>query len=102
LLSFGFQGIKKETHAMAGWRAMFLTLGILTLLIGVFIFFFLPNTPVEAKFLTIEERVALLKHTSVNMTGVANHKPRPKELLEALKDPQLYLLILPGVFVSLL
>jgi sugar phosphate permease len=101
LLSFGFQNITVESNGIAGWRAMFLTLGILTLLIGVFVHFFLPNTPAEARFLSLEEKVALLRHTSVNMTGVANHKPRPREILEALRDPQLYLLILPGVFASM-
>jgi MFS family permease len=100
LLSYAFQAVPKD-FPLHGWRLMFLTLGITTLFIGALCWFRLPDTPMNAKFLSDEEKVAILRHVSINMTGVANKKARPAEIWEALRDPQIYLLVLPGIFVSL-
>jgi MFS family permease len=100
LLSYAFQAVPHDGRFLNGWRLMFLVLGILTMFVGALTWYWLPDTPMNAKFLKTEEKVALLKHVSVNMTGVSNHKARPKEILEAVKDPQIYLLVLPGIFVS--
>jgi len=99
LLSFAFQAIPSNRW-LNGWRAMFITLGVLTILVGILTYYWLPDTPMNAKFITTTEKVALLKHVSVNMTGISNHKPRPKELLEGVKDLQIWGLVLPGIFVS--
>lgn len=100
LMSFAFQGIKRDGRFWSGWRWMFITLGLLTTFVGLLAFFWLPDTPMNAKFMKTEEKVALLNHVSVNMTGISQHKPRPREILEALKDPQIFMLTVPGIFVS--
>jgi hypothetical protein len=89
-----------KDYPVSSWRLMFITLGAVTIVVGVFVILWLPDTPMEAKFLTTEEKVVLLRHVSINMTGVANRTPRPKELLEAFKDVQILLLIFPGIFVG--
>ncbi|KAK0736461.1 major facilitator superfamily domain-containing protein [Apiosordaria backusii] len=99
LVSFGFQHMSPDTR-LAGWRTMFLTLGLVTVIVGSAVIIFLPDTPMQAKFLTDNEKVALLKHVSVNQTGVENRKFRGKEILEALMDPQVYLLLLAVVLLS--
>lgn len=98
LVSFGFQHIGPGA-SLAGWRIMFVTLGCITVLIGLCTFFLLPDTPMKAKWLTPGEKVALLKHVSVNQTGIENRKFRPREILEALCDPQLYLMLVSVVLV---
>ncbi|KAK4183984.1 putative allantoate protein [Podospora australis] len=99
LVSYGFQHMGEDAK-LAGWRTMFLTLGLCTVLVGSSIIIFLPDTPMKAKWLSDNEKVALLKHVSVNQTGVENRKFRGKEILEALMDPQLYLLLLSVVLLS--
>jgi hypothetical protein len=89
-----------KDYPVSSWRLMFITLGALTILVGIAVLLYLPDTPMNAKFLTTGEKVALLRHVSINMTGVANRTPRPKELLEAVRDLQILLLIFPGIFVS--
>jgi len=69
---------------------MFIALGVITLIVGALCFWYLPDTPMNARFLNDREKVAILKHVSVNMTGIANNRLRPKELLEALTDIQVY------------
>ncbi|KAK4167794.1 putative allantoate protein [Cladorrhinum sp. PSN259] len=99
LVSFGFQHMGPDAR-LAGWRTMFLTLGLLTVIVGSCVILFLPDTPMKAKWLSDNEKVALLKHVSVNKTGVENRKFRSKEILEALMDPQIYLLLLAVVLLS--
>lgn len=81
---------------------MFLVLGLVTVVIGIATLLLLPDTPMQAKWLTDDEKVTLLRHVSVNQTGIEGKKFRPKEILEALADPQIILLILSVVLVSIL
>jgi hypothetical protein len=54
----------------------------------------------KARWLSASDKVALLKHVSVNQTGINTHKFRPKEILDALTDPQLYLMVVAVALVS--
>ncbi|KAH0601497.1 hypothetical protein MHUMG1_00373 [Metarhizium humberi] len=99
LVSFGFQHMTPGA-ALAGWRTMFVVLGCLTVVFGICTLLFIPDTPMQAKWLSDTEKVALLKHISVNQTGIQSRKFRVKEIFEALLDPQIYLLILSVVLLS--
>lgn len=98
-VSYGFQHVAPGA-GLAGWRVMFVVLGCMTVVFGLCTFFFLPDTPMKARWLSNTEKVALLKHVSVNQTGIESRKFRLKEIVEALTDPQIYLLILSVVLLS--
>jgi len=98
-VSYAFQHVGKGSE-LEGWRIMFITLGCVTVVIGICTIIFLPDTPMKARWLSDNEKVALLKHVSVNQTGIDNKKFRIEEILEALLDPQLYLLLLAVVLLS--
>ncbi|EQL04192.1 allantoate permease [Ophiocordyceps sinensis CO18] len=49
---------------------------------------------------SVTEKVALLKHVSVNQTGIDTPGFRPREVLEALADPQIWLLVVSVVLLS--
>jgi MFS family permease len=102
LMSYGFLGVPLDGRYWAGWRMMFIVLGALTLMVGIVTFMRLPDHPMNAKFLSVEEKVAILKHVSVNMTGISQPKYRKKELWEAAKDPQILMLVFPAILVSYL
>lgn len=99
-VSYGFQHVERGSGIMAGWRMMFLVLGIVTVVVGVAVGVWLPDTPMKATWLTDEEKVALIRHVSVNRTGIEGTKFRPKEILEALLDPQIWMLTLAVVLVG--
>ncbi|MBE3046084.1 MFS transporter [Candidatus Bathyarchaeota archaeon] len=100
IVSYAFQHIAKDA-ALSGWRVMFIVLGCLTVLIGLWTFFLLPDTPMKASWLSDREKVILLKHVSINQTGIQNRKFRWKEIGEALIDPQIYLLLISVILVRL-
>jgi predicted MFS family arabinose efflux permease len=98
-VSYGFQHMTPGS-GLAGWRTMFVVLGCVTVTIGLSVIVFLPDTPMKARWLSNTEKVALLKHVSVNQTGIESRKFRPKQILEAVLDPQMWLLLLSVVLLS--
>ena len=100
LLSFAFQHLRHG--AIAGWRVMFIVLGIVTVIIGLATAFYLPDTPMKAKFLSEEDKVVLLKHVSVNQTGIENRRFQWSQIKEAFYDIQIWLLLLITILVSIL
>ena len=100
LLSFAFQHVQHEV--IAGWRVMFIVLGLVTVFIGIGTASYLPDTPMKAKFLSEEEKVTLLKHVSINQTGIENRRFQISQIWEALRDIQLWLLVLVTILVGFL
>ena len=96
-MSYIFQQVKHQ--AIAGWQIMFVVLGAVTISIGVVAFLVLPNSPIEARFLSEAEKLALLKHVSVNRTGMENKNIKLWQLLEGLLDPQLWLMTILTILV---
>jgi MFS family permease len=100
VVSYAFQHISPETSGLSGWRIMFVVLGCLTVVIGLSVVLFVPDTPMQAKWMSDTEKVALLKHVSVNQTGIRNTRFRGAEIVEAVLDPQIWLMILPVMLIS--
>ena len=68
------------------------------MIIGIISALILPGTPMTARFLSEAERVALIKHVSVNQTGIEN-KFRIAHVREILLDLQIWLLSLNTILV---
>lgn len=97
IVSYAFQQVKHQS--IAGWQMMFIVLGILTVIVGIGTFFIIPDTPLEAKFLSAAEKLALLNHVSVNRTGIQNKNYKLSQLVEMLVDPQLYFMTILTILV---
>lgn len=98
LISFAFQHIKNRQFK--SWQAMFVFVGVATALIGIATFFVLPDSPMKAKWLSEAEKAALLKHVSVNQTGIHNKHFKISQALEVLTDIQLWLMTICTICVS--
>ncbi|PFH55092.1 hypothetical protein XA68_10757 [Ophiocordyceps unilateralis] len=98
-VSYAFQHIGPNA-ALAGWRIMFLVLGLVTVSFGLCTLALLPDTPMQARWMSTTEKVALLKHVSVNQTGIQSRRFRPKEVVEALLDPQIWLLVIAVMLLT--
>ncbi|KAL2040042.1 hypothetical protein N7G274_007445 [Stereocaulon virgatum] len=99
IVSHGFQQVQKSS-SFAGWKIMFVALGVITVIIGFATFVLLPDTPMQARFLSEPEKVALLKHFAINQTGIENKHIKIKHVLEILTDVQLWLLVLLTILIS--
>ena len=98
IVSYAFQQVKHPTFS--GWKIMFVVLGLITVVIGFVTFFLLPDTPMQARFLSETEKVMLLKHVAVNQTGIRNKNFKLSQALEVLRDIQLWLMVILTILVS--
>ncbi|KAJ5138095.1 uncharacterized protein N7443_009619 [Penicillium atrosanguineum] len=98
IISFAFQHVRHAS--LEGWRIMFLVLGFVTAIVGMLTFFFIPDTPIKAKWLSESEKVALLQHVSENQTGLWSTTLNMKQIWESLFDIQLWLLTLTTILIS--
>jgi MFS family permease len=98
LISYAFQHVKNPSFA--GWKMMFIVMGLVTALIGAAALWILPDTPMKAKFLSDAEKTALLNHVSVNQTGIQNTHFKLAHLKEIIMDIQIWLMVLITVLVS--
>ncbi len=92
-LLLGMQG----TLGLAGWQWLFLVQGLPAVLLSVVIFFLLPDSPAEARWLTREERDWI-----ANRLAADNHLPgvsRDVGVLKSLVDPRVWLLGLASMCV---
>jgi len=101
LLSFAFQHVSPHA-SLAGWKIMFIVIGIVTILLGVSIVLLVPDTPMGASFFTPEEKVILLEHIKSNQTGIENKKFRPSHIKEAILDFQLWAMFAIVLLVRIL
>ncbi|KKY33893.1 putative mfs [Diaporthe ampelina] len=93
LISFGFQHVSADA-ALSGWKTMFLMLGLTTIAFGILVLFMVPDTPMTARFLSNDDKVALLEHVKVNQTGIQNTHFYPGQLLEGVLDLGCWLLLI--------
>ena len=98
LISFAFQNVSSGT--LNSWKIMFLVSGTFTIFVGIATVYTVPDTPMQAAFLSDTEKVSLLTHIAVNKTGIRDHRFRAKDIWEAIRDSQVWLLVLTATCVS--
>ncbi|CAM9024719.1 unnamed protein product [Wickerhamomyces anomalus] len=82
LLSFAFQHIENKTFQ--SWQIFFLVIGVITFFFGIFTWFYLPDNPTKAWFLTEEEKMIVIEHVRNNQTGVENKIFKKEQIMELL------------------
>lgn len=88
LLAFGLYTADHENKlAIAGWKLIFIILGLVTVAVGVLFALFVPDSPDKARFFTPEERLMAVERIRGNQQGVIDHTFRVEQVKEALKDP---------------
>ncbi|KAL3251909.1 hypothetical protein ABHI18_010404, partial [Aspergillus niger] len=76
------------------WRAVFLICGGATIIWGVVMMIFLPNSILTSKRFSVEEKVLLIGRGRKNQTGILNRSIKWYQIREAFVDPQVWLLFL--------
>lgn len=60
---------------------------------SIAIYFFLPNEPSSARFLTPSDRIKAVDRVQENMTGIKNNTWKWSQSVEALLDVKIWLLV---------
>lgn len=84
-------GIGKLNTSFPLWKIFFLTLGSWTIMWAFVVFFILPDSPMTMAFKTNKERFIAIDRLRGNKTGVKNSKIKTYQILEALRDPAVWI-----------
>ncbi|KAH7016372.1 major facilitator superfamily domain-containing protein [Microdochium trichocladiopsis] len=95
-------GIGNAQTAIASWRLLFLVVGGFTLLWGVVLLIWLPDSPLKDNFLKGKDKFIALDRVRENMTGVDNKELKWYQVREAFTDYKTYLLFsFAGLMVAI-
>lgn len=83
LLSYAFQHVSPDA-ALKPWQIFFLMMGLITIVFGFVVFFYLPNNPSTATFLSDNEKAVILENVRLNQTGTENKQFKKHQLYELL------------------
>ncbi|KAJ5933556.1 hypothetical protein N7454_005885 [Penicillium verhagenii] len=87
LLAYLFSLIGAD-KVLKSWQALFITYGCFSVLFGVFVLIFMPDSPMTATCFSEEDKRLMVERVRDNRTGIQNKKFRKYQVQEALKDPQ--------------
>ncbi|KAJ5668966.1 hypothetical protein N7462_010036 [Penicillium macrosclerotiorum] len=89
LLAYLFSLLGSD-RVIKSWQALFITYGCFSVLFGVFVLLFMPDSPMTAKCFSEEDKHLMVERVRENRTGIQNRKYRKYQVLEALRDPQMW------------
>lgn len=86
LLAYCFTLITKGP--LRSWQALFITYGTFSVLWGVFVLWWLPDSPMRAKCFSEDDKHLMVERVRSNQTGLQNKKFKREQVIEAFLDPQ--------------
>jgi MFS family permease len=93
--SFIAYGLLFSKSAVLPWKFFMIITGSLTLFLSAYCFFFYPNNPAEARFLTTEEKVHTIKRVhEFSQSSIEQKQFKKTQFLETIKDPVSWLFAL--------
>ncbi|KAL4875013.1 major facilitator superfamily domain-containing protein [Aspergillus karnatakaensis] len=90
LLAYGIGHV----DSIAPWKAVFLIFGAITIAWAFVLFYWLPDTPMNARFLSEDDRRKAIIRVQENMTGIKNNDFKMYQVVEALLDVKCWALVL--------
>lgn len=94
-------GTESNPLAIKGWQLIFLIFGLFTALMGAFFLYWMPDSQLNARFLTEHERVMAVERIRVNQQGVGNKHFKWYQCKEALTDPMIWAFALYSLIASI-
>lgn len=88
LLAYCFTLI--TTGPLKSWQWIFLVYGVVSVAVGVFVGWFMPDSPMRARCFSEEDKHLMVERVRDNQTGVQNRVFKKEQLIEGLLDPQIW------------
>ncbi|KAF5393940.1 hypothetical protein D9757_000166 [Collybiopsis confluens] len=81
-------GVAHIHHAqLKNWQILFTLLGCITFVWGIFVAYWLPDSPMRAKCFSREDRILMAERVRNNETGIQNKQFKTYQAVEAFRDP---------------
>lgn len=91
LLAYAINHIKSS---IAAWRWLFIIFALVTFVWGIVLYFFLPDSPLNARFLDAQERMYANRRPQQQTRSFKTSEWKLDQFLEALRDPKTWLLFI--------
>ena len=88
LLAYCFSLI--TTGPLKSWQWLFLIYGVVSVFFGLFVGWWMPDSPMRAKCFTEQDKHLMVERLRSNQTGVQNRQFKWEQVKEALLDPQIW------------
>ncbi|KAF7621108.1 pantothenate transporter [Aspergillus flavus] len=98
VLAFAFNGV--TTGGLSGWKWLVLTEGIFTVILGIIVYFLLPDFPSTASWLSERERTFVEARLPSNAPRAAEANFNLRELLTTLQNKRIWLFLLCWAFFT--
>ncbi|KIM90714.1 hypothetical protein PILCRDRAFT_143473 [Piloderma croceum F 1598] len=83
------------------FKIIYILLGGLAIIVGICVLIWLPDSPVHARILTKEERIAALERVRDDQGGTENKTIKKDQIMEALLDIRTWLIVLTTMLTSI-
>ncbi|CCX32993.1 major facilitator superfamily domain-containing protein [Pyronema domesticum] len=100
LLAYAFSNISKSA-AIHSWQALFIAYGSASVLWGIFVLVYMPDSPMRAKCFSELDKTLMVERVRDNQTGIQNKTFRKEQVVEAFCDPQTWCLALIQLLTTL-
>ena len=88
LVAYGIaKGTRLHGSSIEPWKIIFLVTGCLTICVGFIFLWVVPDSQLNARFLSKEDRVLAIERVRCNQQGIGNKHFKMYQLKEALMDP---------------
>lgn len=98
-LAYGLSGATDT--AIATWKILFLLLGLLTIVTGAFLIWYMPDSQANARFLNLRERKIAVERIRSNFQGIGTQGWDWSQFREAFIDPRTYLYFLFSLLMNI-
>ncbi|KAK7962878.1 major facilitator superfamily domain-containing protein [Apiospora aurea] len=86
LLAYCFSLIK--TGPLKSWQWLYLSYGIISVIFGLFVFIWMPDSPMRAKCFSERDKRLMVERVRSNQTGLQSRVFQGAHVVDALTDPQ--------------
>lgn len=87
-------GVTFYSGALAPWKLLYLILGALAVFNGIIVVLFLPDSPMQAHFLSEEEKIAALERVRLDQAGIHNKHIKRYQIVDTFKDIRTWLMFI--------
>lgn len=88
LIAYGIAvGTRKHGSSIEPWKIVFLVTGLMTIVLGFFFLWIIPDNQLNARWLKKEDRILAIARVRENQQGIGNKHFKLYQVKEALLDP---------------
>ncbi|KAK9413001.1 putative Major facilitator superfamily (MFS) profile domain-containing protein [Seiridium unicorne] len=90
-----------ESAPLFKWQYLYIMTGSINILYSIALFFMLPDSPMNARFLSKEQKFHAVQRLADNRTGIYNKVWKWNQVWEALTDVKIWLVFLFNIIINI-